>query len=106
MMRIRELSRKLPAFLLLAGAISAGVSTPSCKPRTSDDGGGLPRSETFYVAGRQWGEPVSFNPLSSTPDWPINGLNLMYETVLLYNPLSGKMEPLLAESFEQTENSL
>jgi len=56
------------------------------------------------VAGRQWGEPASFNPLSSNPDWPVNGLNLMYETLLLYNPHSGRMEPLLAESYQQEQD--
>jgi peptide/nickel transport system substrate-binding protein len=106
-MRIRELSRKLALLLLLAaGATAATIGAPACKPRSGDDGGGLPRSETLYLAGRQWGEPVSFNPLFSTPDWPINGLNLMYETALLFNPATGKMEPLLAESFERTETSL
>jgi peptide/nickel transport system substrate-binding protein len=106
-MRIRELSRKLALLLLLAaGTTAASISAPGCKPRSGDDGGGLPRSETLYLAGRQWGEPVTFNPLFSNPDWPINGLNLMYQTVLLYSPQSGKMEPLLAEKFERTDTSL
>jgi len=106
-MRIRELSRKLTQLLLAAGLLAAGASAGGCKRASSEDSGGLPRSETLYLAGRQWGEPASFNPLVSTPDWPIiTGQNLLYETVLLYNPTSGEMAPLLAESFEKKETSL
>lgn len=102
-MRIRELSTKLPAALLLAAALVSGAV--GCNPSPGDESsGGLPRAETLYVAGRQWGEPSSFNPLQSSPAWPVNTINLMYETLLLYNPLTGKMEPLLAESFQQLDD--
>jgi peptide/nickel transport system substrate-binding protein len=102
-MRIRELSTKLSALTLLAVALGASVG---CKRSQQDDSSGLPRSETLYVAGRQWGEPSSFNPLTSNPSWPVSGLNLMYETLLLYNPQNGKMEPLLAESFTEREGAI
>jgi peptide/nickel transport system substrate-binding protein len=106
-MRIRELNRKLPLALLLVGALAGSVGSTGCKQSTRDDSGGLPRSETLYVAGRQWGEPVSFNPLLSNPAWPVSGgLNLMYEFVLLFNPLTGKMEPMLAESYRQSDRSI
>lgn len=103
MTRIRKLSKKLAALTLGAALVA---SAAGCKHPTTDQGGGLPRAETLYVAGRQWGEPTTFNPLQSSPAWPVNTINLMYETLLLYNPLSGKMEPLLAESFEQHEDSV
>jgi peptide/nickel transport system substrate-binding protein len=101
-MRIRELSTKLAALALLTATLLTPLS--ACKPTAGD--GGLPRSETLYLAGWQWGEPSSFNPLLSTPAWPANGQNLMYETVLLYDPQAGKMSPLLAEKFEQKDGSL
>src|SRR5215207_9584808 len=101
-MRIRELSTKLAALALLTGTLLTPLS--ACKPAAGD--GGLPRSETLYLAGWQWGEPSSFNPLLSTPAWPANGQNLLYETVLLYDPQAGKMSPLLAETFEQKDGSL
>ena len=104
MMRIRELSTKLSAIALLTSTLSAGLSVSACKPATQDEGGGLPRAETLYVAGRQWGEPTTFNPLQSTVQWPVNTINLMYETLLLYNPLTGKMEPLLAEAFAEHDD--
>ena len=85
------------------GALSVGLalfSLADCRPQSDDTGGGFPRAETFYQAGRQWGEPSSFNPLLSNPDWPVGAMNLIYETLLMYNSLTGKMEPLLAESYE------
>ena len=95
--------------MLSAGALLAitlSLSVGACKRPTNDEGGGLPRAETLYVAGRQWGEPTSFNPLTSNPAWPVSGLNLMYETLLLYNPLTGKMEPMIAESFAEHDSSI
>jgi peptide/nickel transport system substrate-binding protein len=99
-MRIRELSTKL----VLGLALATGAA--GCGQHRSDDSGGLPREETLYVAGRQWGEPTTFNPLLSNVQWPVNTINLMYETLLLYNPLTGKMEPLLAESFTKRDDGV
>lgn len=107
MIRIRELARKLWPVWLAAGLLSVGAGASGCKRPATEDSGGLPRSETLYVAGRQWGEPVSFNPLLSNPAWPVSGgLNLMYEFVLLFNPQTGQMEPMLAESYRQTDGSI
>jgi peptide/nickel transport system substrate-binding protein len=86
-------------------AIFGGGST-ACRPDRSDASAGFPRAETLYVGGRQWGEPSSFNPLISNPDWPVSGTNLLYEYLLFYNPQSGKMEPLLAESYEVRQGEI
>jgi peptide/nickel transport system substrate-binding protein len=102
MMRIRELSTKLSALLLVGATLTTSVS--GCKHGRDDSG--LPRAETLYVAGRQWGEPTTFNPLQTSVQWPVNTINLMYETLLLYNPLTGKMEPLLGESFAQNDDNV
>jgi len=104
MMRIRERSKKLPAVAIIAVALLGSVS--ACNRASGGDGDGLPRAETLYVAGRQWGEPTTFNPLMSSVQWPVNNINLMYETLLLYNALTGKMEPLLAESFAQLNDDI
>jgi peptide/nickel transport system substrate-binding protein len=69
-----------------------------CRPKQDDTNSGFPRAETFYLGGRQWGEPSSFNPLGSSV-WPISSMNLIYETLLMYDSLSGQMQPLLAESY-------
>lgn len=104
MLRRSRLVTQLAALALFTAAL--GTLGAGCKRRSSDDGAGLPRSETLYVAGRQWGEPTSFNPLLSNPAWPVSQVNLMYETLLVYDPLSGKMVPLLAESLEQHADSV
>ncbi len=64
------------------------------------------RNETLYVGGRQWGEPSSFNPLAGWQDWPVNSMNLIYETLLMYEPLAGKLTPLLAESWDIKDDSV
>jgi peptide/nickel transport system substrate-binding protein len=64
------------------------------------------RNETLYVGGRQWGEPSSFNPLAGWQDWPVNSMNLIYETLLMYSPTEGKLVPLLAESWEVKDESV
>jgi peptide/nickel transport system substrate-binding protein len=100
MMRIRELSTKLASLAWLTVTL---LGASACD-RPSD---GLPRAETLYLAGWQWGEPSSFNPLLATAAWPLNGgHNLLYETVLRYEPQAGKMSPLLADHFVQHDGSL
>src|SRR5580693_2363852 len=70
----------------------------------------FPRSEKLYVGGLQWGEPVSFNPLLSSPAWPLpNGdqtFNLLYEPLFSYNSETGKMAPLLGESYTVNEDAI
>jgi len=59
---------------------------------------GYPRSETLYLAGSQWGDPNTFNPLVEPwlVAWPANDrFNLMYEPLTAYNSLTGKTEPIL-----------
>lgn len=94
-----------PSWLLRSlGALLLVASLCGCKARAdalNDTGGSsaLPRHETLYIGGRQWGEPSSFNPLASSPDWPtMNGMSLLYEPLVVYNQLTGKLDPILAES--------
>ena len=90
------------AKVALAGTALAAIffGSAGCRSDQGDASGRFPRSETLYVGGRQWGEPASFNPLISSPDWPVNGTNLLYEYLLFYDPQTGKMVPLLADSAE------
>jgi len=94
-MRVRSVAQRAAR----AFAISLPLFTiVSCRATKDDTASGFPRSETFYVGGRQWGEPSSFNPLGSSV-WPVSTMNLIYETLLMYNSLTGQMQPLLAESY-------
>lgn len=94
--------------LLVALCVIAAFGLASCK-RGVEDEGAFPRSQTVYVGGFQWGQPTTFNPLASSPNWPANpGLsqNLLYEPLLVFNTLTGKMQPLLAETFEVTNEAI
>ena len=65
------------------------------------------RDKTLYIAGFQWGDPNSFNPLIDCPAWPINEyFNLVYEPLMMYNALDGKMKPLLARSYSNNGNRI
>ena len=66
-----------------------------------------PRNETLYIGGFDWAPPSTFNPLDHDPNFPIDGnIRLMYESLLTYNQLSGQLEPMLADSYSQNENSI
>jgi peptide/nickel transport system substrate-binding protein len=63
----------------------------------------LPRKETLYFNGLQWGAVVGWNPYSNSNN---NGLAIaqqdsarvtMFETPYAYNMLTGKVYPLLAD---------
>jgi peptide/nickel transport system substrate-binding protein len=63
----------------------------------------LPRQETLYFNGQQWGSVVGWNPYSGSMN---NALAIsqgdsarvpMFETPYLYNMLDGKQYPLLAD---------
>lgn len=58
----------------------------------------LPRNETLYKAGMQWGPPANFNPMGTNVAWPIPDDLLIYETLFAYNLLTGELDPVLAQS--------
>ena len=64
---------------------------------------GLPRNETLYVNGLQWGMSNGWNVFGDNMNNPLindqagGGARLpMFETPYMYNPLDNKMYPLLA----------
>jgi peptide/nickel transport system substrate-binding protein len=65
--------------------------------------GALPRQETLYFNGQQWGAVVGWNPYSSSNNNAMaisqgdNARVTMFETPYLYNMLDGQMYPLLAD---------
>lgn len=67
----------------------------------------FPRSETLYIAGYQWGPATNFNPFAGNPNWPANPGNyqsLIYESLFLFNQVTGELEPGLAESYEWVDD--
>ena len=68
----------------------------------------LPRQETLYLSGWQWGAPVTFNPLADSwmAAWPVGGrFNLVYEPLVTYNTLNGQIEPLLGTLVDELSNN-
>ena len=68
----------------------------------------LPRDQTLYVTGFQWGPPSSFNPLGPVRAWPVaegGGFNLIYESLLTYNLVTGKLDPRLASGVKENGNT-
>jgi peptide/nickel transport system substrate-binding protein len=96
--------------LLCALALGCGASALlQCHPQDSATNT-FPRNETLYVGGLQWGEPTSFNPLLSSPAWPVPNsdqtYNLLYEPLLSFNSDTGQLQPLLAESYSVHEDTI
>ena len=107
-------------FLALAGAGATGVilgtTTTGCGSAAGDKspakkGSGASKGragesgETFFVAGFQWGPPTSFNPYSASPAWPSTGgqSQLIYETLLRWNILDGKLYAGLGKSMSMPD---
>lgn len=64
----------------------------------------LPRNETLYFAGQQWGSVNGWNPLSDDMNNAMALANsaggsrtVMFETLYMYNMLDGSMTPYLAD---------
>jgi peptide/nickel transport system substrate-binding protein len=63
----------------------------------------LPRNETLYFNGQQWGSVVGWNPYSSSNNNAMaiaqqdNARVIMFETPYLYDMLDGQVYPLLAD---------
>ena len=63
----------------------------------------LPRNETLYFNGQQWGTVVGWNPYSTSNNNAMaiaaqdNARVIMFETPYIYNMMDGKQYPLLAD---------
>lgn len=80
--------------------VVTATPAPTAKPAP---GAALPRNETLYFNGQQWGPVVCWNPYSVNCNNAL-GINeqdsarvIMFETPYLYNMLDGKVYPLLAD---------
>ncbi len=56
-----------------------------------------PRSETLYTSGTMYGAPGDFNVLDSN-NYDTGTLGLLYEPLFLYNPVTNKFIPWLAQN--------
>lgn len=92
-----KLNRFIIAAVLLAMLAATATPTPSI---AQED---LPRNETLYFNGQQWGSVVGWNPYSNNNNNAMaigqqdSARVLMFETPYLYNMLDGQVYPLLAD---------
>ena len=95
--------------LSLAVALTAtGCKDENSKaPKTPENASEYPRNETLYIGGFEWAPPTSFNPLDRNPNFPTDGkVRIMYESLFAYNQLTGKLDPMLADSYITTDSSI
>jgi len=84
-------------------AVSPTAVPPTPVPAPADIAASLPRNETLYFNGQQWGAVVCWNPYSSSCNNAMavvqqdNARVTMFETPYLYDMLDGKQYPLLAD---------
>jgi len=103
-MRVSKMS-----VLGLPVALSALLLTGCKGHRHSSGTDEFPRDQTLYLAGSQWGDPTSFNPLAESwqAAWPVGDrFNLMYEPLLAYNSLTGQVEPDLGTLVSKDNDSI
>jgi peptide/nickel transport system substrate-binding protein len=91
------LKRRL--FVLLASASLVGALFPAAASAAGP--GPIPTSyppnQTLRTSGTMYGPPTDFNPLN-TGDYVTGTFGLLYESLYLYNPLTDKFIPWLAQS--------
>jgi peptide/nickel transport system substrate-binding protein len=91
-----------PAAEATSAAEEAAPATEAAPAETSDPNA-LPRNETLYFNGQQWGSVVGWNPYSNNNNNAMaiaqqdNARVTMFETPYLYNMLDGQVYPLLAD---------
>jgi peptide/nickel transport system substrate-binding protein len=85
-----------------APAAPAATEAPAMTEAPAD-ANALPRNETLYFNGQQWGAVVCWNPYSSNCNNAMalaqqdNARVTMFETPYLYDMLDGQVYPLLAD---------
>ncbi len=95
------------AIIMSVLGLVACKETPKESSAAAESSSDYPREETLYIGGFDWAPPSTFNPLDYDPNFPIDGnVRLMYETLVTYNQLDGKLEPMLADGFVQTDSSI
>ena len=89
--------RTMLAMLVLV-SVSVAFAQSALKP-----GDPLPRNQTLYFNGQQWGPVNGWNPYSSNNNNAMgvaqqdNARCIIFETPYMYNMIDGKLYPLLAD---------
>ncbi len=92
---------KLNRFIIVALLLVVLIGNTAPAPSIAQES--LPRNETLYFNGQQWGSVVGWNPYSNNNNNAMaiaqqdNARVPMFETPYLYNMLDGQVYPLLAD---------
>ena len=98
---MRKRSRLLT--LLLSVGLLAAACTGAEGGGGNESSGSYPRNETLFTSGTQWGPPSNWNPFR-LGDYATGTVGLLYEPLFLYDPLTDKFEPWLAEKDEWVDD--
>ena len=93
-------SRHVVGFFLVP-LLLAGLLLVDMVPEVRAQEEKMPREETLYSAGAQWGAAAHFNPFKPSP---AAGTGLMYEGLFWFNHYTGEFNPWLAESYEWVDS--
>lgn len=95
-------SASQPAESQPAGSEDPGESQPAETGSTPE--GTLPRNETLYFAGQQWGTVNSYNPIGTNQNNAMGttakasgSRTIMFESLYMFDMLTGDLLPLLAD---------
>ena len=93
-MASRKSRRKTEVFGFVASVVAlAVVATLTAGGAGAGPQGAaaVPRGQTLYTSGKQWGPYTNFNPLK--PDYNTGVVGLVYETLFRYDPLKDRFIP-------------
>ncbi|MDD3334556.1 MAG: ABC transporter substrate-binding protein [Eubacteriales bacterium] len=92
-------TRKLVSLVIALAMVMTMCLSASAETVTE-----LPRNESLYFAGQQWGAVATWNPIGVNQNnamactaQAIGSRTLMFETLYMYNFMDGSMTPLLAD---------
>lgn len=102
-MRFRKRMICTVAILGLTAAACSGGSDSGNGDGGGGNGGSLPRNQTLYQTGTQWGPPANFNPMREW-DCATGSIGLVYESLFHYDPNKGELTPWLAEKGSWTDD--
>ena len=87
--------------LIAAGTVFASGGAQATSGAGTVDVNALPRNETLYYNGLQWGTPAGANPFgASVNNAFLDGhRQLVFETLFTFNLLDGKLYPQIADSY-------
>jgi peptide/nickel transport system substrate-binding protein len=107
----------IPVSAIIAGIVLvSGVVGCTPPPRATSTATGtagetvsqLPRSETLYFNGLQWGSPVALSPYHGNRNYSFldTQRQVVFETLFLYNPLDAKLYPQIGDSYAWDGNNV